>query len=138
MTHGTYFLNSTLAALLLTGVAYGSEERPASQPEAARSQDVAPVGEELIAEGRKVFTGRGICATCHGQDATGTPLAPDLTDDEWLNLSPPVTPDEIEELIREGVPQPRQHPAPMPPMGGASLTENEIRAAAAYVFALGH
>lgn len=87
----------------------------------------------MVAQGREIFTGGGACVTCHGQDATGTQLAPDLTDDEWVNLSSPVTPEKIADLIRQGVPQPKQYPAPMPPMGGASLADDQVQAAAAYV-----
>jgi hypothetical protein len=36
------------------------------------------------------------------------------------------------------VPYPKQHAAPMPPMGGASLTPQQVCAVAAYVYSLGH
>ncbi|NIP83220.1 MAG: glucose dehydrogenase, partial [Gemmatimonadetes bacterium] len=68
-------------------------------------------------------------------DATGTQLAPDLTDDEWINVSGPEM-TEVVELIKTGVSQPRQHPGPMPPMGGASLSEEQVQALAAYVVTL--
>ncbi len=43
---------------------------------------------------------------------------------------------EVVELIKTGVSQPRQHPGPMPPMGGASLSEEQVQALAAYVVTL--
>ena len=81
--------------------------------------------------GRKVFEGKGLCHACHGRDATGTPLAPDLTDSEWLNIDGSLA--AIIALVRTGVPKPLRHPAPMPPMGGARLSNTEIEAVAAYV-----
>jgi cytochrome c5 len=35
------------------------------------------------------------------------------------------------------VPQPKKAPAPMPPMGGASLSDDQVKAAATYVHSLG-
>lgn len=90
------------------------------------------VTQEQFQEGRQLFTGQGACHACHGPQATGTQLAPDLTDDEWLNVSGRDY-DEIVELIQTGVPQPVEHPGPMPPMGGASLDDQQINALAAYV-----
>lgn len=90
---------------------------------------------EMVAMGQDIFAAApGTCFTCHGPDATGTPLAPDLTDDEWINVSGEY--EEIVELVQTGVPDPVSHPAPMPPMGGASLTEDQVRAVAAYVYTL--
>jgi mono/diheme cytochrome c family protein len=85
--------------------------------------------------GQSVFEGKGNCATCHGKDGKGTPLGPDLTDGEWLNV-PAGTQEAIAALVRAGVAQPKQHPAPMPPMGGARLRPAEIDAVAQYVASL--
>lgn len=38
--------------------------------------------EDLLARGEKIF--KTHCATCHGQEAQGTKIAPNLTDDYWL------------------------------------------------------
>ncbi|MBV9110525.1 MAG: hypothetical protein JO306_14035 [Gemmatimonadetes bacterium] len=40
--------------------------------------------------------------------------------------------------ITTGVPHPKEHPAPMPPKGGGSFDDAQVRALAAYVFALSH
>ena len=85
-------------------------------------------------DGRAVFEGKGNCFACHGRDAKGTPLAPDLTDSTWINIDGSLP--AIRDLVRTGVAKPKQHPAPMPPMGGARLTEKEIAAVAAYVAGL--
>ena len=86
--------------------------------------------------GQTLFAGAGLCAACHGPTATGTALAPNLTDATWLNLPANPSVDQIAQLIRTGVPTPRQHPAPMPPMGGAQLNDTQIRDLATYVKSL--
>jgi mono/diheme cytochrome c family protein len=86
------------------------------------------------ATGKAVFEGKGNCATCHGKDARGTPLGPDLTDGQWLSISGSLA--EIAALVRAGVARPKKYPAPMPPMGGARLRDAELEAVARYVLEL--
>jgi mono/diheme cytochrome c family protein len=86
-------------------------------------------------EGRRVFTGKGLCTACHGPAGRGTPLGPDLGDGEWLHV--PATVEAIDSLIRAGVAKPKKYPAPMPPRGGARLSDAEVRAVARYVHRLG-
>jgi len=40
--------------------------------------------------------------------------------------------------ITNGVPKPKEHPAPMPPKGGAALTDDQVKAVAAYEYSLSH
>jgi cbb3-type cytochrome c oxidase subunit III len=84
--------------------------------------------------GKAIFEGKGICHVCHGPDAKGTPLAPNLTDAEWLHSDGSL--DGITKTIKAGVASPKKHPAPMPPLGGAQLTDAEVQAVARYVFSL--
>lgn len=94
--------------------------------------------EQLIALGDSIFHGQvggGTCYVCHGQDAKGSGVGPNLTDAEWLNTDG--TLEGITNVIQTGVPTPKQAPAPMPPMGGASLTPEQVKAVAAYVHSLG-
>lgn len=99
----------------------------------------AGVTQEMVAQGEQIFkgSGGGTCFTCHAMDATGTPLAPDLTDDTWLNISSRDY-DEIVQVVTTGVAEPVEAMAAMPPMGGANLSEEQIRAVSAYVLALGN
>lgn len=113
----------------------------APTPPAPGSGDAGQITPDMVALGNEVFHGRranGICYTCHGMDATGGAggLGPNLTDDEWLHGDGSY--DAITGTIRTGVPQPVSAPAPMPPMGGASLSEKDLRAVAAYVYSLSH
>jgi mono/diheme cytochrome c family protein len=94
----------------------------------------------MIAQGDSIFHGQkagGLCFSCHGPDGKGTPTGPNLTDNQWLDADNGSY-DAIVQTITSGVPKPKQYPAPMPPMGGASLTPDQVRAAAAYVYSLSH
>lgn len=106
--------------------------------EAAEQQvTLAPgVTQEQFDQGRDLFAGAGACQSCHGPGGAGTTLGPDLTDPEWIHVSEPAV-DELANVIRDGVPQPREYPAPMPPMGGANLTPEQVQALAAYVASIG-
>lgn len=115
-------------------------QSPASQPAAtpAQQEPVAlaeGVTQEQYDQGRQLFTGAGGCQACHGPEAKGTQLAPDLTDAEWVNITDPNV-DKIVTLIKTGVAQPKEHPAPMPPMGGASLSDEQVQALAGYVMSI--
>lgn len=89
---------------------------------------------EMVGQGRSIFTGVGLCHTCHLADGTGGPLAPDLTDSQWLNTDG--TYEAIVNLVLTGVPQPKEHPGIMLPKGGSTISDEEVRAVAAYVWTL--
>ena len=86
--------------------------------------------------GQTIFAGAGLCFTCHGPGGVGTALGPNLTDNTWINIDANPSIDQIAQVIRTGVATPRQHPAPMPAMGGASLNESQVRDLATYVRSL--
>ncbi len=73
---------------------------------------------------------------CPGEHATGSPPGPDLTSKKWMWSDGSYA--GITKVIREGVPQPKEYRSPMPPMGGAQLTPEQLSAPAAYVWALSH
>lgn len=90
----------------------------------------------LVALGDSIFHGQaagGICYTCHGPDAKGTQLGPNLTDAEWLNGDG--SQEFIVRTVTNGVPTPKKYPGMMPPMG-QTLTPDQVRAVAAYVYSL--
>ena len=93
----------------------------------------------MVALGNRIFHGQvggATCTGCHGGDAKGTPLGPDLTDTEWLWGDGSYA--SIAKTITAGVPQPKKYRSPMPPMGGAQLSPEQVSALAAYVWALSH
>lgn len=114
----------------------GAGAAPRAEAAAASAPDCPDVSQDLVDDGRQVFAGPGTCFACHGAEATGSQLAPDLTDAEWLNVDGSYA--SIVELVGTGVSEPKQFPAPMPPMGGASLTPDQVCAVAAYVYSLSH
>ena len=92
----------------------------------------------MVALGDSIFEGKaagGICYTCHGPEAKGTQLGPDLTDQQWLNGDGSYQ--FIVQSVTNGVPTPKQFPGPMPPFG-QMLTPGQVRAVAAYVYSLTH
>ena len=44
----------------------------------------------------------------------------------------------IADTIDTGVPKPKNYPRPMPPKGGAPLSDSDVAAVAAYVWAISH
>jgi cytochrome c553 len=117
----------------------GATTPPPATPPPAGGTAMLPEGvtQEMVTAGQAIFTGAGICFSCHGQDGTGVEgLGANLTDQEWLNTDG--TYEGIVQTVTTGVPQPVQATAPMPPMGGAQLTEQQVREVAAYVYSLSH
>jgi glucose/arabinose dehydrogenase/cytochrome c5 len=94
---------------------------------------------ETVALGNRIYHGQvggAACSGCHGARGTGSPLGPDLTKKNslWSDGSYRG----IQKTIAEGVPHPKQYRSPMPPMGGAQLTPDQLSAVAAYVWSLSH
>jgi len=124
-------------------------EEPAKPPEGTHpdagtaSADNLPVPEgatrEMVALGNRIYHGQvggAPCTGCHGESAQGSPLGPALTGKEWLWSDGSYA--GITKTIREGVMQPKKYRSPMPPMGGAQLTDEQVSSVAAYVWALSH
>lgn len=94
---------------------------------------------EMVEQGSRIYHGEeggASCAGCHGENGEGSPLAPKLTAHKWLWSDGSYA--GIMKTIRDGVPHPKEYRSPMPPMGGARLTPEELRALSAFVWALSH
>lgn len=92
-----------------------------------------------VALGQRVFAGQvggAPCTGCHGSDGAGTPLGPDLTSGKWVWSDGSLA--GLKKTITAGVPTPKNYRAPMPPMGGATLSASQVSAVAAYAWSLGH
>jgi glucose/arabinose dehydrogenase len=94
---------------------------------------------EEVALGDRIFHGEasnGTCAGCHGSDAKGSPQAPSLVNGTWYFGDG--SPTAIARTIADGVARPRNYSDPMPPKGGAPLSDSDVSAVAAYVWAISH
>jgi mono/diheme cytochrome c family protein len=123
-----------LGALGVAAIATGCA--PAAEPATAAPAAVT-VTPEMIAQGRTLFTGQGRCGVCHGPAGRGGSLGPNLTDAQWIWVDPAGNVhNQLFRIIKDGIDEPRQFPAPMPAMGGGNLSDEQIHALAAYVDSL--
>jgi mono/diheme cytochrome c family protein len=101
----------------------------------------AGVTPQLIARGDSIFH-RASCSDCHGRDAKGSPHGPDLTSGRFAQIDGSY--EQIVRLITTGVPESKiTDPSfvdAMPPRGGENppLSDEQIRALAAYVYSISH
>jgi mono/diheme cytochrome c family protein len=111
---------------------------PAPEAAAPAAPVVLPAGvtPEMVAEGNTLFHGAGICFTCHGQNGTGvTGLGPALNDAEWLHNDGSY--DAIVNQIMSGVSATESKTGvAMPAKGGSAITDEQVKAVAAYVYSL--
>src|SRR4051812_20962537 len=130
------------ASLAIAGAAPATAQtsdaaaNPAKPDAAAPGGGAAAYSPELVAKGDALFHGSGNCYACHGQNAEGL-VGPNLTDAEWIHSKGGY--DEIVTQINTGVPKEESKSGiPMPPKGGATLSDDDVKAIAAYVHSLGH
>jgi mono/diheme cytochrome c family protein len=108
---------------------------PATPPSAA-APTPSGVTPDLIAKGDKVFHGPGNCYACHGSNAEGL-VGPNLTDAEWIHSKG--TYDDIVAQVIHGVSKEESKSGiPMPPRGGGTISDDDVKAVAAYVYSLSH
>jgi glucose/arabinose dehydrogenase/mono/diheme cytochrome c family protein len=111
-------------------------------PDAARQiASLAPppgVTKDQVALGDRIFHGEaagGNCSGCHSSDGRGSQVGADLVDGAWLWSDGSF--DSISKTIATGVVKPKVAAgAVMPPFGGATLKPDELKAVAAYVYAI--
>ena len=96
----------------------------------------AGVTQAMVDKGNEIFHKAGLCYACHGQDAKGL-VGPNLTDDVWLHSKG--TYDDIVKQILSGVSKEESKSGvPMPARGGSSITDDDVKSVAAYVYSLSH
>lgn len=143
-------VSGVLLAIAVTACGGGQDapDEAATGGESAATTGASPVppaggtsadqgNPQLVALGDSIFHGLaagGTCVSCHGPQGSGGATAPSLADAEWLHGDGSL--DAIVNVVSTGVPAPKQFPAPMPPMGGASLSTEQVRAVALYVRSL--
>jgi len=118
-----------LAALLLLGLA-------ATSPVAAQG---APTDSSALrlAQGKRLFEGKGLCFSCHGVQGEGM-LGPTTRLSEgkiWLHTKGTLW--EIAAVIKSGIESDKSRSGTvMPPRGGSRITDAEAELLAAYVLEL--
>jgi cbb3-type cytochrome c oxidase subunit III len=130
-------------ALSLAGArlqAQDTTEKSSKPANASENNAAAPapagITPELIAQGDKVFHGPGNCYACHGANAQGA-VGPNLTDAEWLHSKGSF--EEIMAQVTNGVPKEESKSGiPMPAKGGGTISDDDVKAVAAYVYSLSH
>ena len=136
-----------LATVLVVAACGGGEKSSADTAAAGTAVaavdpatlDPATITPQELALGDSLFhglIGATSCQACHGPEAKGGTVAPDLTDSTWLHSDGSYG--AIYKQIETGVAQPKQYLGVMPPFGGAPLTPDKHRAVAAYVYSLSH
>jgi glucose/arabinose dehydrogenase/mono/diheme cytochrome c family protein len=108
---------------------------------AANAKVAVPSGatREMVFEGEKIYRGQvggAPCTGCHGENGAGTTLGPPLNANKWQWSDGSFA--GITKTINDGVPQPKNYRSPMPAKGGAQLTDDQVKAVAAYVWSLSH
>jgi mono/diheme cytochrome c family protein len=111
-----------------------------NNPEAGKSLAALPLAagttEDQVLQGQRVFVGTdgGSCGGCHGADGSGSPIGADLTKGKWLWTDGSLG--SIKNTILSGVPNPKVHLGAMPPKGGVNLSDADVDALTAYVWAI--
>jgi cbb3-type cytochrome c oxidase subunit III len=108
-------------------------------PPAILAQGARPDGitDSSIARGAAVFHGPANCASCHGDGGQGTELGPALADDDWIRGNG--TYEGIIAQVVHGVARKDSRTdTPMPIRGWTGLSDQDVRAVAAYVWSLSH
>lgn len=143
---------SALATALVVMACGGGGEQQADAAPAAEAAAAAPAPAEqaampagempagvtaaMVEEGKTLYAGAGICYTCHGPDAKGVPgLGPNLTDAEWLHSDGSY--EAMVTQIMQGVSATESTTGvAMPAKGGSAITDDQVKAVAAYVYSL--
>jgi mono/diheme cytochrome c family protein len=133
---------SLLVVLMAAGVipaaaqsTSGAAPNPAKTPPAA-DPGSAGYSADLVGKGDSIFHGSGNCYACHGSKGEGL-VGPNLTDAEWIHSKGSY--DEIIAQIQHGVPKAESKSGiEMQPKGGAALSDDDVKAVAAYVYSLSH
>lgn len=133
---------ATFVACHSSGTSGSAAPAPAGGPAASiASATPAGVTPASISLGDSIFHARG-CRNCHGPDAKGRANGPDLTSGHFLQVNGSY--DDFVRVITAGVPvaavKDTAHKRAMPARGGAPapLTDDEIKAVAAFVWSLNH
>jgi glucose/arabinose dehydrogenase len=106
-----------------------------TNPDAGKAAVPKGATAAMVAAGDKLYHANP-CIGCHGDSGQGTTLGPALNTKEWMWSDGSWS--GIAKTITEGVQQPKKYRSPMPAMGGAQLTPQQVKEVAAYVWSISH
>jgi mono/diheme cytochrome c family protein len=91
---------------------------------------------EMVTQGREIYSGAGLCYTCHGANGEGVPgLGANFTDGDWTHSDGSY--EGIAASVLNGVDTSASSTGtPMPPKGGSGITDDQARAVSAYVWTI--
>jgi glucose/arabinose dehydrogenase len=119
--------------------AAGAKPPEGTHPDAGATAVPPGATSAMVALGARIFRGEiggAGCTGCHGSAGGGSPLGPTLQAHQWLWSDGSYA--GIQQTIARGVPNPKNYRSPMPAMGGAQLSTEQLSAVAAYVWSLSH
>ena len=118
-----------------------SNARPVTTAAAAAMNAAPAVTPAMIAMGDSIFHAAS-CRRCHGMDAKGAQNGPSLMGPTFLHVNGSYN--DFVRIIMSGVPadsiKDKSHTLPMRARGGGQtpLTDDQVKAVAAYVYSLSH
>lgn len=118
-----------------------SNARPATTAAAAPAAAAPAVTPAMIAMGDSIYHAAS-CRRCHGPDAKGAQNGPSLLGPSFMHVNGSYN--DFVRLITSGVPtdsiKDKSHQFPMRARGGGNppLTDDQVKAVAAYVYSLSH
>src|SRR5258708_2147105 len=124
-----------LASVALSGCHRANQAAVSATTPALRAAAMPPgVTPAMIAQGDTIFNTNS-CIKCHGPKGVGGVRAPNLTDQTWIHIDGSY--DAIVKLVTTGFTKAEQkdpqYQFSMNPRGGSKLTDDQIRAVAAYL-----
>lgn len=90
----------------------------------------------MVDKGNEIYHKSGLCYACHGQDGKGL-VGPNLTDDVWIH-NKGTFPELVSQIAKGVTKEESKTGVPMPAKGGSSISDEEVKAVAAYVWSLSH
>ena len=126
-------MNSWMRIGVLAAVVGALHAVPATAQTAAAPAAVTPAA---IAAGDSIFHKSGNCYACHGANAQGT-VGPNLTDATWIHGDGSF--DMIVATVTKGITKEESKSGiVMPAKGGSTITDDQVKQVAAYVYSLSH
>jgi len=102
----------------------------------AQTTDSLPPGvtPEVVTRGKSLYNGAGLCMACHGPIAKGM-TGPDLTDSTLLHYDGSY--EGLIKVVTTGIDDKASKTGQiMPAKGGSAMSDDEVKAVAAYVWTL--